>query len=109
MAKTFLTFNIVLGKGLRHYQANMVQKEDEPLPLLIITNIKHFMLEMYSALRTVTTGRLRKMLESLEHYSPVSTWTSGRSFLGVMTCWVEDRKLISSNLAVGIASHVSKL
>ena len=31
---------------------------------------------------------------------------SGRSFLGVRAFWVENWRLNSSNLAVGIASHL---
>ena len=92
----------------------MMHAADEPTPPLSIANIKHSMLEMYSAAKTATTGRLRKMLDRSRSpfvHLNVDKWddsVSGRSFLGVRAFWVESSRLNSSNLAVGIASHVSK-
>ena len=47
----------------RHFHATMMQTEDEPTPPFSIANIKHSMLDMYSATKTATTGRLRKILD----------------------------------------------
>ena len=63
MVKNFLPLNFVVDKDVRHYQPTMMQVEDEPTPPLSIANIKYSMLEMYSARKTATTGRLREMLD----------------------------------------------
>ena len=112
MVKKFLPFTYVVDKDVRHFHATMMQAEDGPTEPLSIANIKHSMLEMYSATKTATTGRLRKMLgksQSLFVHLNVDKWEdsgSGRSFLGVRAFWVENWKLNSSDLAVGIASHL---
>ena len=114
MVKKFLPFTFVVDKDVRHFHATMMHAEDGPTAPLSIANIKHSMLEMYSATKTAMTRRLRKMLDNSRSpfvHLNVDKWDdsgSGRSFLGVRAFWVENWRLHSSNLAVGIASHVSK-
>lgn len=106
MVKMFLPFTHVEDKDVRLFHAGLMSHNESPTPPMSAEDVKHVMLEMYSATKAQETGKLRALADKaclpFLHLN-VDKWDgegSGRSFLGARVFWVEDWQLRRATLAV---------